>query len=592
MKKFYNYSISKKLTTGFLSVALIMLVVGLVGLISVLRINATDTYMYKEKTAPLDDMFSSIQSLYQIRSDSKDLIIYSGDTQKITELEQAYVTEKEEFLNRSAIYRKSIPSSAKESILLYDEAIKLFQESYDPAMLKSIEAAKAGNKSVALSAISDQSDEIHKIYDNFDQLISHRMGEAREISDSNEIITLFATIILILFIAGGVTAAILLGKNIAAMISKPIGKVVDAANQISLGYVDVDLTDIDSKDEIGQLASAFTEMIKGIREQAHAAIGISNGDFTQNVPLRSEKDAMGLALLKIENDLNQALLLIQTAANQVNTGAEQVSSAAQALASGTTEQAATIEELNASVNNVTMQAELNAQNVQKATIYVGEADSGVIESNSHMQKLNTSMKEISASSEKISSITKVIEDIAFQTNILALNAAVESARAGSAGKGFAVVADEVRNLAAKSAAAAKQTAELIEHSASSVSEGEKLASEAAQILEEVAKKAKMAEQSIREIDDASSAQVQAIEEINQGLAQVSAVVQSNAATSEESSASSEELAAQAQTLKEEVGRFKLNTETTEYISKAEPSLIKEYTEYTPSYNYGGINEKY
>lgn len=557
MKNFKDYPISKKLLTGFLSVALITLLVGIVGLASMLFINSKDTYMYRSKTAPLDDMFHTIESLYQIRTDSKDIISNAGNKERIGELEKSYAKEKELFLNHSAAYKASIPAGS-QSMTLFEEAVSLFSGSYDPAMTKSIEFAKAGKKEEAEKAMTDQQVSIQKVYDNFDAIIDQRMSETKELSDLNEIVALIATVVLILLIICGVSAAVLLGVKISGMISRPIKQVVKAAELISLGYVDVDLADLDSRDETGQLADAFSKMLEGIKDQAQSATAISNGDFTSVIPLRSEADVLGLALQKIERDLNQALLIVHDAADQVNSGAGQVSSASQSLASGTTEQAAAIEELTASIATVAKQAQQNSENMQIAAGYVAAADTGVKKSNEHMNRLNSSMKEISTSSEKISSITKVIEDIAFQTNILALNAAVESARAGSAGKGFAVVADEVRNLAAKSAEAAKQTAALIENSAISVSEGEKLAKEASDILLEVGEKARLAEVSIREVESTSSVQVASMEEINQGINQVSAVIQSNAATAEESSASSEELAAQAHALKQEVGRFKLS----------------------------------
>jgi methyl-accepting chemotaxis protein len=349
----------------------------------------------------------------------------------------------------------------------------------------------------------------------------------------------------------------LFGMRISRMITKPIGRVVDAAEHIALGQMDIDLSDMNSKDETGQLAAAFTKMLEGIQKQVIAAEVISKGDFSQTVPLRSEEDALGLALQKIKDDLSNTLQLISMAADQVNTGSEQVSSAAQALSSGATEQAASVEELNASIVSVAQQASHNATSVSNATNHMEQASKGISNSHEYMQRLNGAMHEIGDSSQQISKITKLVEDIAFQTNILALNAAVEAARAGSAGKGFAVVADEVRNLAAKSAEAAKQTADLIQKSVSTVSEGERLAAETLSILGEVAEKAQIVDQAIRDIEAASSEQAVAIEQINQGLSQVSAVVQNNAATAEESSASSEELAAQAQTLQEEVSKFKL-----------------------------------
>ena len=558
MKKFKNYSISKKLITAFLTVTFIMLLVGAAGLLGMARIDAMDTYMYKVKTAPMNDLILAIENLYQIKSDSRDMVIQTGDSQKLSELEQNYKTQKEEFLNHAAAYKKSIDPADSESHGIIDEGVKLFTDTYDPSVLKCLEAAKGGNQKTSSAALTESSDQIQTIYDNFNTLISNRMDGIRSTSENNDRTAAFASFILIAFVIMGAAAAIYLGMRISKMISEPIGHVVEAADRISLGYTDVNLGHIDSEDETGKLAESFKRMLESIRSQTVAAENISRGDFTQEVPVRSEGDVLGLALERIKNDLNQTLLTIRTAAQQVHTGAEQVSSGAQALASGATEQAATIEELNASVTGVARQAEQNAENVEKATVYVREAGDGVNEGNIHMQKLNDTMKEIGASSHKISSITKVIEDIAFQTNILALNAAVESARAGSAGKGFAVVADEVRNLATKSSEAARQTAELIEQSVNRITDGEKYASETAVILKVVSEKASLAVSAIHEISEASSSQVLAIEEINQGLTQVSSVVQTNAATAEESSASSEEMAAQAEMLNQAVGKFSLS----------------------------------
>ena len=186
-----------------------------------------------------------------------------------------------------------------------------------------------------------------------------------------------------------------------------------------------------------------------------------------------------------------------------------------------------------------------------------QASVGVNDGNDRMEQLSEAMAEISATSDQIANITKVVEDIAFQTNILALNAAIEAARAGSAGKGFAVVADEVRNLAAKSAEAAKQTGTLIESSVLAVERGAELTSETAQALYAVGTSTGEVTDSFEKIEKSITEQTVAIEQIKEGLVQISAVVQTNAATAEENSATSEEMSAQAATLREEIRKFQL-----------------------------------
>lgn len=384
----------------------------------------------------------------------------------------------------------------------------------------------------------------------------------KEMTTSIYTVALGMVIVSIIIAIFGIFISIWFAKKIA----NPIMRITNRMKLLSEGDLTEEVPKIKSRDEIGELASSIDSSISTLSIYVEDITRNMEEIAAGNLQTGPGQDYIGdfkrieTAIYDSVENLSETLALINTAAEQVSAGSEQVSSGAQALASGSAEQAASVEELSSSITLIADQAEENSANVKQATEYVGQAGVGLNDGNEHMKKLTGAMAEIDSSSKQITGIIKVIEDIAFQTNILALNAAVEAARAGDAGKGFAVVADEVRNLAAKSAEAAKQTTALIQHTVSAVAEGAQITTQTAQILHDVEEKAVQATESIVKIEQASIEQTSAIEQIKQGLNQVSAVVQTNAATAEENSATSEEMSAQAAVLRQEVGKFKLHNE--------------------------------
>lgn len=242
-------------------------------------------------------------------------------------------------------------------------------------------------------------------------------------------------------------------------------------------------------------------------------------------------------------------------AEQVSSAAGQVSSSSQSLAQGSSQQAASLEETSASTEEINSLTQRNAENSKSAAQLAGAVDTKVADSNAALEQMVKSMHDINASSDKISKIIKVIEEIAFQTNILALNAAVEAARAGEAGMGFAVVADEVRNLAQRCSQAAKDTAGLIEESISTSNDGKNKVDQVTGAVRAITESVTQVKTLIDEVNLGSQEQARGIEQVAKTISQMEQVTQRTAAAAEQGASAGEQLSAQSTTLLATVARL-------------------------------------
>jgi len=311
------------------------------------------------------------------------------------------------------------------------------------------------------------------------------------------------------------------------------------------------------KDEIGDLGRSIELILKDYQTISGVTEQLADGNWQIAVQEKSTDDVMNRNFSKMLDQMNRTLREVNDKVRQVTTGATEVSSVAQLLASGAQESAASLEQITASMTEISSQTQANAQSAGSARDYAQNVTKAASDGQAAMQEMSIAMEQITKNANEIQRVIKVIDDIAFQTNLLALNAAVEAARAGQHGKGFAVVAEEVRNLAARSAKAAKETAELIATSGREIEKGGEVATHTADVLDTIVTQIKEMTDLISGIAVASKEQAHGVNQVTVGLQQIDSVTQQNSASAEQSASAANEMSGVATQLQQQVARFKL-----------------------------------
>ncbi len=553
MKWYYNLKIAAKLLVGFFLVAVIAGVLGTVGVINIRNTDSKYTDLYEQYGIAQADI-GQVAIYYQIaRVNMREVILAGHGEDKSQYVEK--IKECDEKMKASmTAFEKSIRTDQVRSE--FDKLSDSINK-FNPVRDKVIQLASADQDNEAIALMrSDAVPLANAVEESINKLMELKTTVGNQTSDDLSKSTANTVVMMIVIVAVAMVAAVALGIFISRIISNPVKKMVEAADKLAVGDINVNV-EANTRDEIGSLMQSFSKMIQNIREQALAVEKTAAGDLTIDVKIKSDNDLLGKKLNEMIETNNEILTNINSASDQVAAGARQVSASSQMLAQGSTEQASSIEEITSSMTQVAAQTKQNAVNANQANELALSAKENAVQGNDQMQEMVKAMAEINDSSSNISKIIKVIDEIAFQTNILALNAAVEAARAGQHGKGFAVVAEEVRNLAARSANAAKETTEMIENSIKKVEAGTQIANSTAEALNKIVDGVAKAAVLVGDIASASNEQASGIAQINQAISQVAQVVQTNSATAEESASASEELSSQADLMKNAVSRFKL-----------------------------------